>query len=114
MKNIEGIGVPEGISFTVTDGKGIWLCSCGAKAKPGDTKRFLKRHPALCSARQQSADQRKAFSKQLAQGVRCVDGAESDARIGLPSREDWDAIEEGIRREDERYRRERWGIGESR
>lgn len=48
-------------------------CSCGAKAKVNsrEAKRFLKRHPALCSAR-------KAFSKQLASTVRSVDADQFD------------------------------------
>lgn len=43
-------------------------CPCGASA-PDTTKerkRFQRRHPALCS-------ERKAFNKQLAQGVRSVE-----------------------------------------
>jgi len=59
--------------------------ACGAKAFLSERKRFNKRHPALCSAR-------KAFSKQLAQGTRCVDAEESDARIGKR----WDAIERAL------------------
>ncbi len=50
---------------------GIYTCSCGAKAKANsaEEKRFLKRHPALCS-------RRKEFTKQLAQTCKSVEGDE--------------------------------------
>ena len=41
--------------------------TCGARCtEEKDAKRFLRRHPALCS-------ERAAFTKQLAAGTRCVD-----------------------------------------
>ena len=42
------------------------LCSCGASCKPGETKRFRRRHPEKCSAR-------RAFAQQLAAGTKSVD-----------------------------------------
>jgi hypothetical protein len=51
------------------DGK--LVCSCGAKADFKDRKRFHKRHSTgTCVAR---IAERKAVSKALAQGTRCVD-----------------------------------------
>jgi hypothetical protein len=65
---------------------GSKACSCGAKARKGDAKRFMRRHPKLCSARQKLA-------QDLARGTRAVDSEESDARIGRQ----WDAIERAWR-----------------
>jgi enterochelin esterase-like enzyme len=57
----------------VTEGTGGRLvCSCGAIGEKAERARFQRRHPALCSARQVKAEERKAFNKQLAQGVRSV------------------------------------------
>ena len=42
------------------------FCTCGASAKKGEAKRFLQRHPSMCSAR-------RLFNRRLAQGVRCVE-----------------------------------------
>jgi hypothetical protein len=54
------------------DGK--LACSCGAKADRKDRRRFLRRHAdGACGARKA---EREAFTKQLAQGTRCVDDNE--------------------------------------
>lgn len=44
-------------------------CSCGASAPRTESKRFLKRHPKLCS-------ERRRFAMELAEGTRCVDDEE--------------------------------------
>lgn len=54
---------------------GMPECSCGAKAKRANgrnAKRFLRRHPALCSARRK-------FAQHLAQTTRVVDDEERRA-----------------------------------
>ena len=63
--------------------------SCGAKAFLSERKRFNKRHPSLCSAR-------KAFSKQLAQGTRCVDAEDLADQDRAARRERWDAWERSL------------------
>jgi len=45
--------------------------SCGAQ---GDSARFKRRHPALCSAKKREVEEKKAFSRQLGQDTRCVEG----------------------------------------
>lgn len=68
-------------------------CSCGAKAPPKDRKRFLARHPKMCS-------ERREFTRQLAQGTRCVDDvqAKKDSdRYILESAERWDSIEKSLK-----------------
>lgn len=44
-------------------------CSCGASAKRIDAKRFLRRHPSLCS-------ERRRVAMDLANGTRCIDDTE--------------------------------------
>ena len=104
MKNTEATGAstPRVVQKRVPGHTNEMLVceSCGAKAFLSERKRFNKRHPVLCSAR-------KAFTKQIAQGTRCVDAEESDARIGLPTREEWDAIGREINRKDCEACRER-------
>ena len=47
------------------------VCSCGARHKgKNGLKRFLDRHPRLCSER---SSERREFAKQLAAGTRSVD-----------------------------------------
>ena len=51
-------------------------CSCGASARKSEVKRFLSRHPRICS-------ERRRFAQQLAQGTRCVEGTDHSKRRGL-------------------------------
>lgn len=67
---------------TITDIPGKLECSCGANAEPKDRKRFLKRHPSMCS-------ERREFTRKVAQGTRCVD---DDEAIGAR----WDALERAL------------------
>jgi hypothetical protein len=53
------------VRLETINGIEIAICSCGAKARPCERKRFMKRHPLLCNKRRQ-------FAKQLAQTVRSV------------------------------------------
>jgi hypothetical protein len=56
---------------TVSNESGIYICSCGAKAeKKGEFKRFLQRHPTICSTQQKDL----AYTKQVAQGTESVVG----------------------------------------
>jgi hypothetical protein len=72
----------------ITIGSGILTCSCEATARntPGEARRFLKRHPKLCS-------ERRAFTKRLAGGTRSVDYDEwaekRAAKEGSPNRGDF-------------------------
>jgi hypothetical protein len=57
--------------------EGIYICTCGAKAlKKQDFKRFLSRHPSLCSKTQKEKQVKLDFTKQVAQGTRSVPGSE--------------------------------------
>lgn len=47
--------------------------NCGATSPPHEEKRFYRRHPSRCLAR----DAKKDFSKKLAQGTRCIEDDDS-------------------------------------
>ena len=45
------------------------VCSCGAECRPGETKRFRRRHPALCDKRMANRE----FTKRLAARTKSAD-----------------------------------------
>lgn len=52
-----------------------FICSnCGASCtEKRKLKRFLERHPSLCTQKQAADAQRAAFTRQLASDARCVE-----------------------------------------
>jgi hypothetical protein len=64
----------ESLYVVATDpDTGEVMCSCGARAEAKDRRRFLSRHPKLCS-------ERRRFSQQLANGTRSVDDQDKRER----------------------------------
>lgn len=68
----------------VTHPDGSVHCSCGATADRKDSRRFLRRHPALCNVKAAEEEEKREVSKELARGTRAVDDAEG--RVVGPKR----------------------------